>query len=348
MRFIDEAHIQISSGAGGNGCRSFRREKYVAFGGPDGGDGGRGGDIIMVATTRRSTLLELKGKTIWRAQRGEHGRGKQQYGKGGTSVTIEVPVGTRIFDDHTNEVLADLTEHHMSWVAAKGGRGGKGNLHFKTSTNRAPTKTTPGEPGEDRVLRLELMLMADVGLLGFPNAGKSTLISSVSAAKPKVADYPFTTLVPSLGVVKLNMDNSFVIADIPGLVEGASDGTGLGHQFLRHVARTRVLAHLVSLGEHDEGAVFGGDPEDTDAYRRYAALQEELLRYDPELAARPTLVVLTKTDLAYDEDVERARAYFEEKTGREVFSISAPTGDGLEALKWALHQMISETEAAEE
>ena len=348
MRFIDEAHIQVSSGAGGNGCRSFRREKYVAFGGPDGGDGGRGGDVVMVATTRRSTLLELKGKTIWRAQRGEHGRGKQQYGKGGESVIIHVPVGTRVFDDDTNEILADLTEHDMSWVAAKGGRGGKGNLHVKTSTNRAPTKTTPGQPGEERTLRLELMLMADVGLLGFPNAGKSTFISCVSAAKPKVADYPFTTLVPSLGVVKLDPDHSFVIADIPGLVEGASEGTGLGHQFLRHVSRTRVLAHLVSLGEHDEGVVFGGDSDDTDTYRRYQALEDELRRYDPELADRPTVVVLTKTDLAYDEDVERARAYFEERTGREVFPISAPTGEGLDALKRTLYSMIQQAEALEE
>ncbi len=348
MRFIDEAHVQVSSGAGGNGCRSFRRERFVAFGGPDGGDGGRGGDVVMVATTRRSTLLDLQSKPLWRAKRGEHGRGKQQYGKAGDSITIEVPVGTRVFDDDTNEVLADLTEHGMTWVAAKGGRGGKGNLHFKTSTNRAPTKATPGQPGEDKSLRLELMLMADVGLLGFPNAGKSTLISCVSAARPKVADYPFTTLVPSLGVVQLNADETFVIADIPGLVEGASEGTGLGHQFLRHVARTRVLAHLVSLGEHDEGAVSSGDSAQPDTFRRYAALHQELIRYDPQLAARPTLVVLTKADLAYDEDVQRAHDYFTERTGQPVLVISAATGEGLQELKAALQQMITEADQVEE
>jgi GTP-binding protein len=341
MRFIDEAHLQISSGAGGNGCRSFRHEKYIAFGGPDGGDGGRGGDIVMISTDRRSTLLELQGRTIWRAKRGEPGRGKQQYGKGAEDVIIEVPVGTRVFDNETNEILADLTQNQMSWVAAKGGQGGKGNLHFKTSTNRSPRKATPGQAPEQRRLRLELMLMADVGLLGFPNAGKSTLISAVSAAKPKVASYPFTTLTPSLGVVKMGLDHSFVIADIPGLVEGASDGTGLGHQFLRHVARTRVLAHLVSLGEHDQGAVAGGDPEDSDIYRRYRALREELERYDPKLASRPEIVVLTKTDLVYDDDIEAIRSQFSEMTGREVFVVCAPTGQGLSALKDALLTLLS-------
>jgi len=344
MRFIDEAYIQISSGAGGNGCRSFRREKYIAFGGPDGGDGGRGGDIIMMATTRRSTLLELQGKTIWRAQRGEHGRGKQQYGKSADSVTIEVPVGTRVFDNETNEVLADLTEHGMHWVAAKGGRGGKGNLHFKTSTNRAPRKSTPGEPGEDRGLRLELMLMADVGLLGFPNAGKSTLISTISAAKPKVADYPFTTLVPSLGVVRINSESSFVIADIPGLVQGASEGTGLGHQFLRHVARTRILAHLVSLGEHDQGLMIDEDIDGSDAFHRYTVLRQELENYDPNLAERPEIIVLTKTDLAYDEDIQTAQDLFSERTGKQVFTISAPTGKGTQALINAIFELLSTLE----
>lgn len=341
MRFIDEAHIHVVSGAGGNGCRSFRREKYIAFGGPDGGDGGRGGDVIMVATNRRSTLLELQGKTIWRARPGEHGRGKQQYGKGGDSVIIHVPVGTRVFDEETNEVLVDLTEHEMQWVAAKGGRGGKGNLHFKSSTNRAPTKTSQGEVSDDKRLRLELMLMADVGLLGFPNAGKSTLISTVSAAKPKVADYPFTTLVPSLGVVKMGLDHSFVIADIPGLVEGASEGTGLGHQFLRHVARTRVLAHLVSLGEHDEGAVHGGDPETSDAYRRYRALRDELEKYDSTLSGRPEVIVLTKTDLMLDEEIAEIRSMFETLTDRQVLLLSAPTGVGLNELKHALFDLLT-------
>ena len=346
MRFIDEAHIRISSGAGGNGCRSFRREKFVAFGGPDGGDGGRGGDVVIVASHRKTTLLELRGKTIWRAKRGEHGRGKQQTGAGGDSTVITVPVGTRVFDDETGEILADLTDDEQHWIAAAGGAGGRGNLFFKSSTNRAPTKTTQGVPGEDKSLRLELMLMADVGLLGFPNAGKSTFISAVSAAKPKIADYPFTTLAPSLGVVKMGLDESFVIADIPGLVEGASDGTGLGHQFLRHVSRTRVLAHLVSLGEHDEGVVSTGDEAEFDAVRRYDALRRELERYDPALAQRPEVVVLTKLDLVDEEAVERLRARFQEKTGQPVRAISAPLHEGTTELTRVLWGLL-QTEAEE-
>lgn len=342
MRFIDEAHIQITSGAGGNGCRSFRREKFVAFGGPDGGDGGRGGHVVLVASNRRTTLLELRGKTIWRAQRGEHGRGKQQTGAGGESVTITVPVGTRVFDAETGEILADLTENEQHWIAATGGAGGRGNLFFKSSTNRAPTKTTSGVPGEERSLRLELMLMADVGLLGFPNAGKSTFISAVSAAKPKVADYPFTTLAPSLGVVKLGLDASFVIADIPGLVEGASEGTGLGHQFLRHVSRTRVLAHLVSLGEHDEGAVYGGNSEDLDSLRRYRALRHELERYDSTLARRPEVIVLTKLDLVDEAVIADVKRTFERETGRPVAVISAPIHEGTDALLQMLWSMIGQ------
>ena len=340
MRFIDEARIRIISGAGGNGCRSFRREKFVAFGGPDGGDGGRGGDVVMVASHRKTTLSELRGKTIWRAKRGEHGRGKQQTGAGGDSTVISVPVGTRVFDDETGEILADLTDDNQHWIAASGGAGGRGNLFFKSSTNRAPTKTTQGVPGEDKSLRLELMLMADVGLLGFPNAGKSTFISAVSAAKPKVADYPFTTLAPSLGVVKMSVDESFVIADIPGLVEGASDGIGLGHQFLRHVSRTRVLAHLVSLGEHDEGVVSTGDEGELDAIRRYDALRRELEQYDSELAQRPEVVVLTKLDLVDEATVEQITEQFKEKTGQPVFAISAPTHQGTTALTGVLWRML--------
>ncbi len=345
MRFVDEARVCVSSGAGGNGCRSFRREKHVAFGGPDGGDGGRGGDVVLVATTRRSTLLELKGRTLWRAKRGEHGRGKQQTGANGEHAIIEVPVGTRVFDDDTNEVLADLTQHDQHWVAAEGGKGGKGNLFFKTSTNRGPQKTTPGGIGEQKNLRLELMLMADVGLLGFPNAGKSTFISSVSAAKPKVADYPFTTLTPSLGVVKMGYDNAFVIADIPGLVEGASEGTGLGHQFLRHVSRTRVLAHLVSLGEHDEGAVAGGDIEIPDALRRYRALRMELNAYEKTLAQRPEIIVLTKVDLVEPSQASELKNLFEAETNRPVLVMSSVTGTGKQeaiAAIWTLLSTIEE------
>jgi GTP-binding protein len=342
MRFIDEAHIQVFSGAGGNGCRSFRREKFVAFGGPDGGDGGRGGDVVLLASYRKTTLLELRGKTIWRAKRGEHGRGKQQTGAGGDSITIVVPVGTRVFDEETDEILADLTEDGQHWIAAKGGNGGRGNLFFKSSTNRGPTKTTQGVPGEELSLRLELMLMADVGLLGFPNAGKSTFISAVSAAKPKVADYPFTTLAPSLGVVKMGMDASFVIADIPGLVEGASEGTGLGHQFLRHVSRTRVLAHLVSLGSHDEGVVAGGDAEDLDPLRRYRALRTELERYDSALAGRPEIIVLTKLDLVDEDTVGEMKQLFERETGKPVLAISAPLHEGTTELTRALWNQLLE------
>jgi GTP-binding protein len=345
MRFVDETMVSVTSGDGGKGCRSFRREKHVAFGGPDGGDGGRGGDVIVVATNRRSTLLELRGKTLWRAKSGEHGRGKQQTGANGEHTLLEVPVGTRVFDNDTNEVLADLTHHEQRWVAAKGGAGGKGNLFFKTSTNRGPNKTTPGGDGEKKNLRLELMLMADVGLLGFPNAGKSTFISAVSAAKPKVADYPFTTLAPSLGVVKMGFESSFVIADIPGLVEGASDGTGLGHQFLRHVSRTRVLAHLVSLGEHDEGAVFGGNPDNPDAIRRYYALRTELEAYDQALASRPEVILLTKTDLVLEETAQDIKTQFEEDTGRQVHIISSATREGtpeaIEAL-WGMLRTLDE------
>jgi len=341
MRFVDEARVCVSSGAGGNGCRSFRREKHVAFGGPDGGDGGRGGDIVLVATSRRSTLLELKGRTLWRAKRGEHGRGKQQTGANGDHAIIEVPIGTRVFDDDTNEVLADLTEHEQSWIAAKGGSGGRGNLFFKTSTNRGPQKTTPGGQGENKNLRLELMLMADVGLLGFPNAGKSTFISAVSAAKPKVADYPFTTLTPSLGVVKMGFERAFVIADIPGLVEGASDGTGLGHQFLRHVSRTRVLAHLISMGEHDEGAVHGGNTEASDALRRYHALRNELDAYDSTLASRPEIIILTKKDLVLDEMAEEMQIEFHRETGKPVFVMSSATKEGTPEVVEALWDLLT-------
>ena len=340
MRFVDETSVSVTSGDGGNGCRSFRREKHVAFGGPDGGDGGRGGDVILVATNRRSTLLELRGRTLWRAKRGEHGRGRQQTGANGDHIRIEVPIGTRVFDNDTNEVLADLTAHEQEWVAAKGGAGGKGNLFFKTSTNRGPTKTTPGGPGEQRNLRLELMLMADVGLLGFPNAGKSTFISAVSAAKPKVADYPFTTLAPSLGVVKMGFESNFVIADIPGLVEGASDGTGLGHQFLRHVSRTRVLAHLISMGEHDEGAVHGGDPDTLDPLRRYRALRIELEAYDATLANRPEIILLTKGDLVLEETAQALKDVFEQETDRPVFVLSSATGSGTKEVVQALWESI--------
>jgi len=332
VRFIDEVEIRVVSGAGGNGCIAFRREKFVPFGGPNGGDGGRGGDVILIATQRKNTLLELRGQAMWRAERGEHGRGSQQTGRTGSDLEIEVPIGTRIFDAETNEVLSDLTADGDGWIAAAGGRGGQGNLRFKTSTNRAPRKCTPGGEAVDRRLRLELMLMADVGLLGFPNAGKSTLVSRISAAKPRVADYPFTTLVPSLGVVNLGVDGSFSVADIPGLIEGASSGAGLGHRFLRHVSRTRFLVHLVSAAEHDEGMVTGGELETHDAVRRYHAIRNELATFDTALAARPEIVVLTKGDVVSEERIAALQEAFAQDLGSPPPIISATTGSGIDAL----------------
>ena len=326
MRFVDEATIHVLSGAGGKGVSSFRREKFVPFGGPDGGDGGWGGDVILVASRSRNSLLELRGHALWRAKSGAHGSSSRKTGRSADPIEIKVPVGTRVFDHETDELIVDLTEEGAQVVVAKGGKPGLGNVHFKSSTNRTPRQCTPGEPGEERTLRLELMLMADVGLLGFPNAGKSTLISRVSAARPKVADYPFTTLAPNLGVVKMGLDGTFVIADIPGLIRGAADGAGLGHQFLRHVQRTRTLLHLVSLGPDEV------EPPD----ERYAAIRDELQRYDPELATRRERVVLTKADLADETVVEEARLAIQARaTGRrppEVHLISAVTGAGLESL----------------
>ena len=320
MRFIDEATIQVQSGAGGNGCASFRREKYVPFGGPDGGNGGRGGDVVLVATRRRTTLIELRGHALWRARNGTPGGSRMRTGACASHVVIEVPVGTRVFDAETDEVLADLTEDGFRWVAAKGGDGGLGNINFKSSTNRAPRKSTPGFPGEDKRIRLELMLMADVGLLGFPNAGKSTFISRVSAARPRVADYPFTTLAPNLGVVDMGIEGTFVIADIPGLIRGASEGAGLGHRFLKHVQRTRFLLHLVSLG-----------PEEAESpVERYLAIREELVKFDEELAHRPEIIMLTKADVCSDADAQQhAEALRAVAPTREVFIASAVSGRGL-------------------
>jgi len=349
MRFIDESLLHVHSGGGGNGCVSFRREKFVPMGGPNGGDGGRGGDVVLIATHRKTTLLELKGKPVWKAKRGEHGRGSQQTGASAKPIEIMVPVGTRVFDAETDEVLADLTADGERWVAAEGGQGGMGNMRFKSSTNRAPRKTTPGGPGIERHLRLELMLMADVGLLGFPNAGKSTLIRHISAAKPRVADYPFTTLVPSLGVVDMGIDGTFTVADIPGLIEGASSGTGLGHQFLRHVSRCRLLLHLVSAADHDEGQVHSGDDETLDPLRRYLAIRKELEAYDPELAQRDEMVVLTKSDVTSQERMDEIVAAFPTHTDQAPLIISAPTTAGLEPLKHACWAQIQATvESCEE
>ena len=338
MRFIDETEIRVRSGKGGNGCSSFRREKYVAFGGPDGGNGGRGGDVIFCATTRKNTLLDLRRTPVWKAEDGFRGRGAQRTGAQGNSLDVEVPVGTRIIDRETGEVLADLTTNGQREIIAPGGKGGLGNLFFKTSTNRAPHKSTEGKPGVELLLRLELMVMADVGLLGFPNAGKSTFISRVSSAKPKVADYPFTTLVPNLGVVDMGIDGSYVVADIPGLISGAAEGAGLGHRFLKHLSRTRLLIHLVSMGPDELESVES----------RYLALRTELERYDEGLSQRPEIIVLTKADIVDSDFVAEAKTSLQTASGREdIEVISAVAGEGIQALKHRIWRRLAELEEQE-
>ena len=287
MKFVDEAHIKVQAGDGGNGCISFRREKFIPLGGPSGGDGGYGGSIWLVADEGLNTLVDFRHQRSFKAKRGENGMGSQMYGKGGEDTVIRVPVGTMVTNVDTDELIGDLTRHGQRMLVAQGGKGGLGNIHFKTSVNRAPRKATPGTPGEARELKLELRLLADVGLLGFPNAGKSTFIRAVSAATPRVADYPFTTLHPHLGVVSLGTDQSFVIADIPGLIEGAADGAGLGIQFLRHVARTSLLLHLVDI------APIG----DVDVAEQVRAIEQELAKFNPELLERPRWLVLNKADM---------------------------------------------------
>ena len=292
MKFVDEAVIKVHAGDGGNGCISFRREKFIPFGGPDGGDGGFGGSVWLVADEGLNTLVDFRHQRSFKARRGENGMGSQMYGKGGEDTTIRVPVGTMITNVDTDEVIGDLTGHGQRMLVAQGGKGGLGNIHFKTSVNRAPRKATPGTPGEARELKLELRLLADVGLLGFPNAGKSTFIRAVSAATPRVADYPFTTLVPNLGVVSLGVDQSFVIADIPGLIEGAADGAGLGIQFLRHVARTSLLLHLVDIAPIDG----------SDVVSQVRAIEQELAKFNPELLERPRWLVLNKADMLAEDE----------------------------------------------
>ena len=301
MKFVDEATIEVVAGKGGNGVASFRREKFIPKGGPDGGDGGRGGTIFAVADRNINTLIDFRYARLHRAKNGENGRGSDQYGAAAPDITLRVPVGTVIHDADTGEVLFDLNRHEQKVVLAAGGQGGMGNMHFKSSVNRAPRQWTPGKEGEHRYLRMELKVLADVGLLGLPNAGKSTLITRISNAKPKIADYPFTTLHPNLGVVRTSPSRSFVVADIPGLIEGASEGAGLGHLFLRHLARTRVLLHLVDVSTPDPDA----DPVEQ-AVVDARAIVEELRRYDPELAAKPRWLVLNKLDMVTDpEDTKR-------------------------------------------
>ena len=293
MKFVDEAEITVTAGAGGNGAISFRREKFIPFGGPDGGDGGKGGDVWLVADEGLNTLIDFRHQRFFKAKRGENGMGRQMTGARGEDLLVRVPVGTAVVNVDTGEEIGDLTLHGQRLLVAAGGHGGRGNVTFKSSTNRAPRRATPGTPGEEREIRLELKLLADVGLLGFPNAGKSTFIRAVSAATPKVADYPFTTLYPNLGVVSVETDRSFVIADIPGLIEGAADGAGLGSLFLRHVQRTRLLLHLVDMAPFDEG---------TDPVQQVRAIEAELRKYDPGMLEKPRWLVLNKADLLDEEE----------------------------------------------
>jgi len=333
--FVDEARITVKAGDGGNGCLAFRREKYVPRGGPSGGDGGRGGDITMIATIHRNTLLHFRFNPEYTAQRGRHGEGSNRTGHDGEGITIPVPVGTTVFDDETGEKLFDFTHDGQTWIVARGGRGGRGNAWFATATHQAPTEHEPGRPGDLRRLRLELKLLADVGLVGYPNAGKSTLISRISAARPKIADYPFTTLEPNLGVVELPDHRTFVVADIPGLIEGAHEGKGLGIQFLRHIERTRVLVHLVDVSDT------GRDP-----VHDFEALIKELESFSEELPAKPMILVASKIDAAQDPGrIESLRRLAKERK-LDFLQISSVTGAGIDALKFALADRVFEGQPA--
>lgn len=341
MKFIDEATIKVYAGDGGNGVASFRREKYEPMGGPDGGDGGRGGSVYAVADRNINTLVDYRYTRTFRAQRGENGRGSDCYGAGGEDLILRVPVGTVITDKGTGRVIADLAQDGQRALLAKGGNGGLGNIHFKSSVNRAPRQCTKGEPGEEFELHLELKVLADVGLLGMPNAGKSTFIRAVSAAKPKVADYPFTTLHPNLGVVRVDANRSFVIADIPGLIEGAAEGAGLGHQFLRHLARTRLLLHIVDIAPFDEAV---------DPVAEARAIVAELKKYDEGLYNKPRWLVLNKIDMLPPDERDARRAAFLRKFGWDgpVFCISAINGEGCKALTYAIMDYLDSRRADEE
>jgi GTP-binding protein len=339
MKFVDEAEIRVVAGDGGNGAVSFRREKFVPLGGPDGGDGGAGGSVWLVADEGINTLIDFRHRRIYRAERGQNGLGRQCTGRDGEATTIRVPVGTVVTNVDTEEVIGDLTAHGQRLLVAKGGWGGKGNIHFKSSTNRAPRRSTPGSEGEERELRLELRLLADVGLVGFPNAGKSTFIRSVSAARPKVADYPFTTLHPNLGVVRIEAHRSFVIADIPGLIEGAAEGAGLGIRFLKHVMRTRLLLHLVDMAPADESV---------DPVEQVRTIARELKKFDPGLAARPRWLVLNKADLLPPEAREtRAKAIVKRLRWKGPwFVASAATGEGTLRVMQRVMQFLDEQRTA--
>ena len=349
MKFIDEAKIEVISGKGGNGAASFRREKFVPRGGPDGGDGGRGGSVWAVADENVNTLVEYRFVKRYQAKNGEKGHGSDRYGAGADDIELKMPVGTLIRDVDTDEIVADLTHHGQRVCVARGGKGGLGNIHFKSSVNRAPKQSTPGEDGEARTLQLELKVLADVGLLGMPNAGKSTLIRAVSAARPKVADYPFTTLHPNLGVVRIDENNSFVMADIPGLIEGAAEGAGLGHRFLKHLSRTGLLLHVVDLAPFDE---------ETDIAAEALAIINELRQYDEQLYDKPRWLVLNKLDMldketakqreteflnaiGWDYPIPDDRFTFDIQTPR-LFKISALTHEGTQDLVQQINQYLNE------
>jgi GTPase len=330
MLFLDEARILVKAGDGGNGCLAFRREKFVPRGGPSGGDGGRGGDVILVATAHQNTLLQFSYNPEHKAERGRHGEGSNRTGADGKSIEVAVPVGTAVYDEATGERLFDFTEAGQRFNVARGGRGGRGNARFATATHQAPTEHEPGRPGEEKRLRLELKLLADVGLVGFPNAGKSTFISRISAARPKIADYPFTTLEPNLGVVEMENYRSFVVADIPGLIEGAHLGHGLGIQFLRHIERTRLVAHLVDVSESS-----GREP-----VRDFEIVMEELASFSADLVAKPMVVVATKMDAAQDPERVASLRNLAAARGLQFFAISSATGQGIEELKYALGDRV--------
>ncbi|NPB09197.1 MAG: GTPase ObgE [Thermodesulfobacteria bacterium] len=334
-RFVDRAKIYVKAGDGGHGCVSFRREKYVPRGGPDGGDGGDGGDVILEASSQLHTLYDFHHQTHFRAESGRPGMGKKMKGRDGRDLILRVPVGTVVRDAETGEILYDFTRDGERFVVARGGRGGRGNARFATPTRQAPRFAEPGEPGEERWINLELKLIADVGLVGLPNVGKSTLLSRLTAAKPKIADYPFTTLSPNLGVVKLSDDRTFVIADIPGLIEGAHEGVGLGHDFLRHIERTRAILHVLDASRLEE------------CKKDFEVINRELAHYHPKLLEKPTAIALNKIDLVPDrEKLEEIKRYFEEK-GYPVYLISAVTGEGLKELLEGLWKLVQKARPGE-
>jgi GTP-binding protein len=336
--FIDQATIRVQAGNGGNGCMAFRREKFVPRGGPSGGDGGKGGDVIMESSERHNTLVHFRFNPEYKAERGRHGEGSNKTGRDGESVTLKVPVGTIVYDEETGEKVWDFSQPDERIVIAHGGRGGRGNARFATSTHQAPREHEPGRPGEERVLRLELKLLADVGLVGYPNVGKSTLISRISAAKPKIADYPFTTLEPNLGVVAVGdkkNEISFVVADIPGLIEGASEGAGLGTQFLRHIERTRLLVHLVDVSDSS------GRP---DVLKDVEVILGELDSFGAHLAEKPMLMVASKIDAANKDRLAKLKQYCKKKK-LPLYPISAVTGEGIEKLKFAMAEKVEEVRA---